>query len=347
MPLLATSLQQRRATEAAFLALLTVLVPLAVGLQLFDRFSFTLCLIAVSLLQLPALLLLLRLYLPRTLLRRRYGLFALLLPLWIAVYELNARASYFLLTHLSFVPAAYRHNLESAHYTQVPPLLIQNLDYTILILLASAGFLYFGENSRRQQDLAQLQADKWRLELEGLRAQVQPHFFFNTLNNLYALSLQGSPRTPVMIAHLSGIMRYVLYEAQSSQVPLAKEIAFLHSFIDLERIRHDNEDGIRFLVQGTPEGRLIEPLLLLPLVENCFKHGLQQGNPVELLLQVSDAELVFQTSNAKPATGAGSAPGGIGLQNVRKRLELLYPGRHQLDVLEESGRFTVTLTLQW
>ncbi|RYY94912.1 MAG: histidine kinase, partial [Chitinophagaceae bacterium] len=174
-------------------------------------------------------------------------------------------------------------------------------------------------------------------------------FFFNTLNNLYALSLQGSPKTSVTIANLSGIMRYVLYEAQQGQVLLAREIAFIHSYLDLERIRHDDEDAIRFDVQGTPDGRLIEPLLFLPLIENCFKHSLQQGiagNSVRLVLHIAEGELVFQTSNAVAPAEQRPAPGGIGLQNVRKRLALLYPGRHTLDVAAADGQFTVTLSLQ-
>ncbi|RYY64282.1 MAG: histidine kinase [Chitinophagaceae bacterium] len=342
--------QKDRAAEAVFLGLLSVVIPLSIGFQIFPRFSWTLSLVLVNCLQVPAIVLLYRWYLPQTLLRRRFALFFLLLPVYILVYELNVRAVSLLLQQLPFIPQQYRYNLSLGHPGSVPPLFVQNLDYTLLILLAATGFVYIREWFRRQTELERLQADKWRLELEGLKAQVQPHFFFNTLNNLYALSLQGSPRTPVMIAHLSGIMRYVLYEAQSTQVPLSKEIAFLQSFIDLEKIRHSNEDDIRFAVQGQPEGRLIEPLLLLPLVENCFKHSLQQripGNRVELLLQVTEGELVFQTSNLKAAPAAPSGPGGIGLQNVRKRLELLYPGRHSLDVLDESGRFTVTLTLQW
>jgi len=335
--------QKSRAGELAFLFLLLVLIPLSVGLQLFPRFSFTLSLILVNLLQLPSIILLYRLYLPRTLLKGRYGWFFLLLPVFLLLYEANSRASSLTVMHLPFIPEGYQANLAAGKPGHFPPVLVQNLDYTLLVLLSSAGFLYFREGLRRQQALAELQADKLRLELEGLKTQLQPHFFFNTLNNLYALSLQGSPRTSVMIANLSGIMRYVLYEARQPQVLLAKEIAFLHSFIDLERIRRNHEESIRLQVQGRPEGKLVEPLLFLPLVENCFKHA--QGGAAELLLSVDEEELVFQAANPLPLQPAER--GGIGLQNLRKRLELLYPGRHQLDILEDSGTFTVTLTLRW
>lgn len=342
--------QKSRAGELVFLFLLSVVIPMAVGLQLWSQFSFTLSLIFVNLLQIPAILLLYKIYLPQTILKNRYSWFFLLLPVYLLIYELNSRFSTIITSQLSFIPEGYRANLKSAHADRFPPVLIQNLDYTLLVLLATAGFLYVRENSRRQHALNQLQADKLRLELEGLKAQIQPHFFFNTLNNLYTLSLQGSPRTSVMIANLSGIMRYVLYEANQPLVLLSKEIAFLHSFIDLERIRHSDEDSISFCVQGHPEGRMIEPLLFLPLVENCFKHSLQQripGNQVQLILNVDEEELTFQTQNLIAPKEARPERGGIGLDNVRKRLELLYPNRHSLDILEENDRFIVTLTLQW
>ncbi|GAA4344154.1 sensor histidine kinase [Flaviaesturariibacter amylovorans] len=338
-----------RLAEGAFLAVLTVLVPMAIGVQLYTDFSFTASLVLVNLLQVPAIALLYRWFLPHTLMRRRWALFFGGLPVYILIYEVNTRAGSWIVRHLPFVPEGYRGNLASANPDSIPPLLLQNLDYTLLILLSAIGFLFVLESFRRQHTVDQLQADKLRLELEGLKAQVQPHFFFNTLNNLYALSLQGSPKTSVTIANLSGIMRYVLYEAQQAQVLLAKEIAFIHSYLDLERIRHADENAIQFTVQGTPEGRLIEPLLFLPLIENCFKHSLQQGiagNRVHLVLSISDDELLFQTSNATAPAGSRAEPGGIGLQNVRKRLALLYPGRHALDVADVNGQFTVTLSLQ-
>ncbi|RYZ22802.1 MAG: hypothetical protein EOO16_07575 [Chitinophagaceae bacterium] len=345
-----TALQKERAGEAAFLLLLSVIIPLAIGLQIFPRASWTLSLVLLNCLQVPVILLLYRWYLPQTLLKRRFALFFLLLPVYLVVYELNVRGVSLLMQQLPFVPEQYRLNLASAHPESVPPVLVQNLDYTILVILSTTGFVFIQEWMRRQDALDSLRAEKLRLELEGLKAQIQPHFFFNTLNNLYALSLQQSPRTPVMIANLSGIMRYVLYEARQPVVPLSKEIAFLHSFVELERIRHSDEAAVQFEVQGHPEDRLIEPLLFLPLVENCFKHSLQRGiagNTVLLALSIDPQELTFQTQNAVAPPGQRAEPGGIGLANVRQRLALLYPGRHSLETGEENGQFTVTLTLQW
>lgn len=252
--------------------------------------------------------------------------------------------------NLPFIPQGYRNNLTSVKPWTWTGSLIQNMDYTLLIMLSAIGLLFVRELFKRQHLVDQLQSDKLRLELDQLKSQIQPHFFFNTLNNLYALSLQGSPQTSVSIANLSSIMRYVLYEAREEKVLLAKEISFMHSYLGLERIRHSDEQLIQFGVQGNPNGIMIEPLLFLPLIENCFKHSLHHkipGNQVQILLNIEEEEIIFQTSNLKIADpSTARQEGGIGLSNVRKRLELLYPKRHQLIVTEEDSRFIVTLTLQ-
>jgi hypothetical protein len=336
--------------EVLYLVILSVITPLSIGLQIFDKFSFTLSLIFLNVLQLPSIIFFYRWLLPRTLFNKRPWWFLASLPFYILLYEINARLSYILMISLSFVPEKYRSNLASvdpAHWTGN---LLQNLGFTLLILLSSISLLFIRELFKRQHMVDQLQSDKLRLELDQLKSQVQPHFLFNTLNNLYTLSLQGSPKTSVSIANLSGIMRYVLYEAREEKVLLAKEIAFMHSYIELERIRHNDDNVLQFGVQGNPNGTMIEPLLFLPLIENCFKHSLHHkipGNQVQVLMTIDEEEITFQTSNLiAPKTGAPSKESGIGLYNVRKRLELLYPGRHQLLITEEDSQFIVTLSVQ-
>jgi sensor histidine kinase YesM len=339
-----------RLAECIYLTILSVIIPLTVGLQIFDRFSFTLSYILLNLLQLPSILLFYRWLLPRTLFNSRYWWFVAALPVYLLVYELNSRLAYFIEINLSIIPEQYQQNLLSAQPFKWTGRLIQNMDYTLLILLSSIGMVFIRELFKRQHIVDQLRSDKLQLELEQLKSQVQPHFFFNTLNNLYSLSLQGSPKTSVTIANLSGIMRYVLYQAREEKVLLAKEIAFLHSYIDLERIRHTDEEIIQFGVQGNPNGLLIEPLLFLPLIENCFKHSLAYkipGNQVQIMMTIDEEEINFQTANLVTAKSEGRLKeGGIGLHNVRKRLKLLYPDRHQLLVNEEEHRFITTLSIQ-
>ncbi|WP_276479823.1 sensor histidine kinase [Paraflavitalea pollutisoli] len=339
-----------RLVEILYLFILSVIVPFSMGWQIFDKLSFILSLVLLSILETPSIMLFYRWLLPRTLFSNRVGWFLASLPAYIVIYELNIRAAYLLEINLPIIPAKYQSNLASVNPWGWSGRLIQNMGYTVLIMLTAVGVVFFRELFKRQHLLDQLQTEKLRLELDQLKSQIQPHFFFNTLNNLYSLSLQGSPKTSVSIANLSGIMRYVLYEARDEKVLLAKEIAFLHSYLELERIRHNDENLILFGVQGNPASILIEPLLFLPLIENCFKHSLQYkipGNQVQVFMTVDDEEITFQTSNLiAPREEVPAREGGIGLYNVRKRLELLYPSRHQLLVSEEDSRFIVTLSVQ-
>lgn len=339
-----------RLAEVLYLFILSVIVPLSIGIQIFDKVSFTLSLVLLSILEIPAIMFFYRWLLPRTLFNNRIGWFLISLPFYILIYELNIRAAYIAEINLPIIPVQYQQNLASANPWGWNGRLIQNMGYTVLIMLTAVGVVFFRELFKRQHMVDQLQNDKLRLELDQLKSQIQPHFFFNTLNNLYALSLQGSPKTSVSIANLSGIMRYVLYEAREEKVLLAKEIAFIHSYLELERIRHNDEHLIQFGVQGNPNGVLIEPLLFLPLIENCFKHSLQYkipDNQVQVFMTIDEEEITFQTSNLIAARSETPVKeGGIGLLNVRKRLELLYPNRHQLLVAGEDSRFIVTLSIQ-
>ncbi|MEJ1237404.1 histidine kinase [Chryseolinea sp. T2] len=190
-----------------------------------------------------------------------------------------------------------------------------------------------------------------RAELDALKAQLHPHFLFNSLNNVYAFALDNSPRTPETILRISSILRYVLYEGSAANVSLKKEIEVLQSYIELEKIRYEERLELNLNVRGTVNSQEIAPLLMLPLIENAFKHGASEtiGTPwinIDLLLNGSD--FTFKVSNSKPDTQSSALkPSGthIGLANVRKRLQLLYPGRHSFRVHDEEDVFVVELKL--
>jgi LytS/YehU family sensor histidine kinase len=153
-----------------------------------------------------------------------------------------------------------------------------------------------------------------------------------------------------MINDLSAIMRYVLYDTKHDHVPLVQEVEFIRSYISLENLRHNTTDIIDFTVQGNIRGITIAPLLYLPLIENTFKHALHKDMPdkwVKLVLAADEDELVFQASNPKLVANIeyNRAQNGIGLVNVRKRLSLLYPGKHELLIYDEDDTFTVNLTI--
>ena len=201
-------------------------------------------------------------------------------------------------------------------------------------------------NERKQ---AVLQA-----ELNFLKGQLHPHFLFNSLNNLYALSLDNSPQAPGIILGLSNILRYVLYECTAEQVPLKRDIEVLNDYIELEKLRY--EDRLELNVNmGDPIGNTeIAPLLMLPLVENAFKHGAAETTDtpwINIELYLSGDTLTFKISNSKPEQPVGNSSGQkgsgeIGLLNLRKRLELLYPGKHSFTYFDESDCFIAELKVQ-
>jgi hypothetical protein len=187
-------------------------------------------------------------------------------------------------------------------------------------------------------------------ELNFLKGQLHPHFLFNSLNNLYALSLAQAPQTPDIILGLSNMLRYVLYDCTAEKVPLKKDIEALMNYIELERLRY--EDRLELNVNMSPKlgEEEIAPLLMLPLVENAFKHGAAEATDtpwINIELYLKDKELSFKVSNSKPdQIQKHTQKGEIGLLNLRKRLDLLYPGQHTFDYFDESDCFIAELTVQ-
>lgn len=196
--------------------------------------------------------------------------------------------------------------------------------------------------------------EKLGAELNLLKAQVHPHFLFNTLNNLYALTLQSSPAAPKAVLKLSGLMSYMLYDSQSESISLDKEITHIRNYIELEKLRYGNRLDISLNVSGEIEGKLIAPLLLIPFVENAFKHGVSNETDhvwVTIDVKVKDGWLNVKVENSYTGkdTGPGdnsSPAGGIGLVNVTRRLALLYPRTHKLTLQKEPEYYTVDLKIQ-
>jgi len=336
--------------ELVYLFFIGIISPFAVGIQIFSNISFTLSLVLLNILQLPVIIVFYRCYLPYTIGRRNYILASFLFPVYLLLYELSSRISSIIVMHLPIIPENYRKNLMSAHPEDFTKgYFNQSVGYTCLVLLAATSLYVLKLLFKNQHNLTSIETEKLKLELNQLKLQIQPHFFFNTLNNMYALSVQKSPETPQMIKSLSSIMRYVLYESNQDKVTLDQEVAFIKSYIQLESFRHSPSGLIEFSTQGNTAQLLIEPLLFMPLIENTFKHVLQKDVTekwVKIILCVDENEIIFQTSNplvlADKETGG---LGGIGLKNVRKRLELLYPKRHELTILKEDNSFTVTLVI--
>ncbi len=198
-------------------------------------------------------------------------------------------------------------------------------------------------NERIQRDL---ENQRLSAELAFLKSQINPHFLFNSLNSIYSLAYQRSETTPEAILKLSEIMRYMLYECNDNKVDLAKELLYLQNYIDLQKIRFGNKAYIDFKVDGEVENQQIVPLLLIAFIENAFKHGVANNplTPIRLLIDVEEAHLHFYIQNKKHTNNRDEV-GGIGLSNVRRRLNLLYPGKYNLDIRDETDTYTVELSL--
>jgi two-component system LytT family sensor kinase len=231
-----------------------------------------------------------------------------------------------------------------------PPLLSPgNLVIFLLVFVLSTGIKVINQWLRSEQRAKEISNEKLHAELSFLKAQINPHFLFNTLNNIYALASAQSDQTAPAVMKLSSIMRYVLTEARNDLVPLEKEILFTTHYIELQKMRLTDKTKIEFVINGDPLGREIAPLLLLPFVENAFKYGVstRECSPINILLDIKDESLFFSISNHKHFNTALRMADntGIGINNTRRRLDLLYPGRYELIINDKTNEFTVHLNI--
>lgn len=217
------------------------------------------------------------------------------------------------------------------------------ITYPIIIL----GFISF---NRKQQRLLKLEEEKKSMELKVLKNQLNPHFLFNTLNNLYTLTLKKDDKAPEVIAKLSEILDFVLYRCNEDFVSIEKEITLIENYIALEKLRYDeNRLDISF-TKDILENNKISPLILLTFIENAFKHGVvneTQKAKIQLNLVCKKNQIIFCIENTKPQNEFASVSNKsqIGLVNVRKQLDLLYPKKHQLEIEETKTNFKVKLCL--
>lgn len=216
-----------------------------------------------------------------------------------------------------------------------------------------AGFKYIKQWYLKEQKNIQLQKENAESQLQLLTAQVHPHFLFNTLNNLYALTLQASPTAPAVVLKLSELMSYMLYDSRSDLTSLQQEIRHIKNYIELEQLRYGNRLDVSLNVSGETGQVSIAPLLLIPFVENAFKHGISEetGNVwVTIDIKVKHDWLSVKVENSYneplPPTSGDGDKNGIGLQNVTRRLNLMYEYNHELVINKEPGRYSVDLKIK-
>ena len=223
----------------------------------------------------------------------------------------------------------------------------------LVVVIASAfsllknNFSSAAKNEELKNRILEAQLKLKEQELQYLKMQIHPHFLFNSLNTIYGLSLLNDARTPEMILQLSDLLDYILYQTSKPLVSLEDEINHIQNYISLEKKRFGEDLNVKIFTEGIDERTLIPPMLLLPFVENSFKHGRLENGKLEMVLHVilKDGKLDFRIENSvNEHSGKNSA--GIGLANIKKRLALLFPGNHKLNIEKTNDRFQVALQIE-
>ena len=282
---------------------------------------------------------------PRLLIKEKYLKFCLMFCVWmVAGLVINFLSRYYILVPLREKRPNLSYNYAYKEIFAFGSFVIMN---TIAMF---GGFIkFFKLWNIEQQQKNQVEKEKLNAELELLKAQLHPHFLFNTLNNLYSLVYEKSDKAPKMLLRLSGLLSYVLYECKADEVLLSKEISVIKDYVSLEKERYFERLDVSLNFAGDIENIRIAPMLFQPFIENAFKHGTseQLGKVwLSIDLSVKQNQLYFKIINSCDENGMANSEKGIGINNVRKRLELVYPGAFELQHGIEAGVYVVSLTIE-
>ncbi len=245
--------------------------------------------------------------------------------------------------------------LEQIYYPDTRGASFPGISYSLLdvmpVITILAGFKFAWDASTKQREVEQLRSSIQESELQFLKSQINPHFLFNNLNNLYSYAMAQSPKTPSIILELSSVLRYMLYDCKEQYVPLRKEIEHLKDFTKLSELQIEERGTVNFEIENVPLGYNIAPLILAVFIENAFKHSTasqSDGIFIDIHIRLTEnGRLDFECSNSfRSVANTESLSKGIGLQNVKKRLCLLYPNAHELHIQNEQNRYKVHLTMQ-
>lgn len=232
------------------------------------------------------------------------------------------------------------------YFGELYPVMLAYVAITSLLKLSKGWFAYIAVEQR----LSLLEKEKTEAELAALKTQIHPHFLFNSLQSVYSLSLKQDKRTPEVVIKLADLMRYFLYETQQDRVPLEKEIQNLENYLSLQRLRVGGQARIDFEQLGKADGYTVAPLLLLPFVENSFKHGIKGTTGeayIDIKMRIDNSRLLFEVKNNKGQVDQVPLDydGGVGLNNVKQRLELQYPDQHHLNIEDQEDYFRIELSI--
>ena len=230
------------------------------------------------------------------------------------------------------------------------PGVLFTLSQVLPVIVILSGFKFAWDALVKQHEVEELQTAIMESELQFLKSQINPHFLFNNLNNLYAYAIEQSPKTPEIILELSGVLRYMLYECREQYVRVSREVEQLKNFILLSEMQIEERGQVRVTAHAIAPGYRIAPLILMVFVENAFKHSTaSQSGAIDIEVEITlpaSGVLAFTCKNSfQPQADPEQLTQGIGLKNVRKRLQLLYPDAHSLDIRQREDRFEVFLTI--
>ncbi|HMI07445.1 MAG TPA: histidine kinase [Flavobacterium sp.] len=199
---------------------------------------------------------------------------------------------------------------------------------------------------RVNNQLSEMHSEKLKAEVSYLKAQINPHFLFNTLNSLYALTIQKSDAAPDAVVKLSNMMRYVVTESTNDLVPLEKEINYISDYVDMQRLRISDESNLDYSIIGNPKGKSIAPLVIIPFIENAFKYGInaEEDWHIAIVLEIVENDFILEVKNNKvPVNFPEEHMTEQGIENTEKRLGFIYPGKHTLEIIDEKETFRVHL----
>lgn len=289
---------------------------------------------------------------PALLYKKRYVSFCIFFFLMISASSLF---KIYLLGHIIYPSGTFvlfGENFKGRVYDNVIP--------HFLLVSTGAAFKLLIDYAKAQRRLGEMAKEKAEAELIFLKSQMNPHFLFNSLNSVYFLIDKNNAEARQALHKFSDMLRYQLYEIKDEKVPIEKEISYLKDYIDVQRLRRENS-SIQFNIDTGMKDFFIEPLLLIPFIENSFKHlshfsnarlngKAGQGKPNEINMELSkqNGEMIFTIKNTTEGKqeNAVKQEGGIGLANVKRRLELLYPQKHQLTIKNQEGYFEIQLKLK-
>jgi sensor histidine kinase YesM len=224
--------------------------------------------------------------------------------------------------------------------------LIRTATWYLLVLFAAFGTKITDLWRHAEQRNREIETEQLRTELSFLHMQINPHFLFNSLNTIYGLSIKKSDNAPKAVLKLSQLLRYMIEENGQSKVPVEQEVTYLNNYIELQKMRSSASLSVHFEVKGDTTMTMIAPMLLLPFVENAFKYGLSNSapSPIDILLSVAKDSIIFTVTNKK-FDYLERHSSGIGIPNVQRRLELLYPGSYELDIRDLSDTYSLSLKI--